>query len=114
MEWSRINLYLPVYSVEEISAALEVIELIRNNYEGATHSVVRPHVFEGYWWDKRRKRWDQDKICWLKVDIEFPLASPEFDTHLAIIRMLVDDLYESAERKQREVWLTTHPIAIFD
>lgn len=110
MEWSRITLCLPVNSVEERAAASEAIELIRNNYEGLTHSVVRPHVFEGYWW---KKTWHQDKICWLTVDINFPLASPELDLDLAIIKTLVDELYKEVGREQREIWLTAHPVANF-
>ena len=111
--WTRINVYLPVNSKDEMLAATSIIEEMRNKYGGATHSTLRPHAFEGYWWDHKKNKWFVDRMCWLTVDVNFLLSTTELDLDLEIIKTLVDGEYTENNSAQDEVWIIVHPVLRF-
>ena len=113
-DWTRLGIFLPVNSVDEIIAAGGVITLVRNQYDGVTNSVIRPHVFSGYWKRRRNAKppWIQDRICWLIVDIPYSLGTPELDTDVELIKLEAYNLYQQNHSPQKSVWVVAHQVYI--
>lgn len=107
-DWSRINVFLPANNALELLAVERAIRVIRNLYSGSTQSLVRPHVFEGYWWDEDQGVWVRDKICWLIADAPYPIGREELDVDVDLIKLEVLDLYRRFGSPQKTVWIIVH------
>lgn len=108
-DWSRINVFLPANDALELLAAQQAIQVVRNLYGGATWSLVRPHVLEGYWWDDVNGMWVRDKICWLIADAPYSLGRDELDVDVELIKLEVFDVYNYFGRQQLAIWIIVHP-----
>jgi len=112
-DWCRINITLPINDDLEIRAAERVIDIARKLYGGATHSLVRPHAFVGYWWDKDENvgkgGWIEDKICWLILDAFHHISRAELSVDAELLRLETEDIYfQSTGERQKEVWIIVH------
>ncbi len=110
-DWSRINIFLPVNDTPEILAATRLIRIARNLYSGATHSVVRPHVFVGYWWDDedpRHPQWIRDRICWLVLDAPYRIDQDELDIDVELLKLEALDVYQQLHSPQKTIWIIIH------
>jgi hypothetical protein len=113
-DWVRIHIFLPVNDPRETAAAGRAVEVVRNRYLGSTHSIMRPHVFEGWWWDQgdasRPAAWFRDLICWLVVDIEPNMEDVPLPDALDLIRLRIAVEYQQVGCPQFEVWIIAHQI----
>lgn len=113
-DWVRINIFLPVNDAVEIRAAGEVITCVRNHYSGATHTLVRPHIFDGYWFDENKtdpskSGWVKDKICWVVADAPYPVGDTDLDDDIFLLELEVLHIYNTRYHKdEKEVWIIVH------
>lgn len=75
--WTRIEILLPVNTISEMQAANEIISLLYKNYEGVTFSVMRPHVYQGYYYDADSKVLYIDRNTLVFVDVEEPIGEAD-------------------------------------
>lgn len=114
-DWCRINVFLPINSAVEMQAALVAIEFLRNEYEGITHSSLRPHTFMGYWWDKDdndpndQGKFVEDKICWVTLDLPYAIGNTDLDDDIFLINLEILRIYnQQFSRKEKIIWIITH------
>ena len=74
-DYTRIEIFLPFKTQEEIQAGRDVIDYVQNargpgqryRYAGLTHSAQWPTVFQGAW-RNRRGQWVIDRLVILTFD----------------------------------------------
>ncbi len=109
--WTRVSIFLPVNTSPEIVAAQLVQNEIVSHYSGATTSVMRPHAFEGFWYDSQNNRIVQDLVSIITVDIPISFSNAaSLDTELEIIKLIFIDEYQKAGSPQQEVWIVAYPL----
>jgi hypothetical protein len=104
--WSRIIILLPINNLSEILAAGRVISVARNLYSGATHSLIRPHVYTGYWWDTTQ--WVEDRICVLILDAPYHIDHTELDIDTELLKLEALDCYRELGSPQKIIWIMVY------
>ena len=106
-----LELFFQSGRLDELRAAEQVIAFVKQKYKGLTHSALRP-AFEGFWWDPKRKRWVQDKISVLILDVSVSIQSSTLDYEIQALQLVIADEYRKKQCPQKEVWVFCHQILI--
>lgn len=116
-EWTRVEILLPFKTAEEIQAGSEAIGYIKNargpgkrhRYRGMTHSVQMPTVFQGAWWDKKKKKWVIDKLVVVILDLDIPYSNrPVVTKEASELKQQTDKFYTGTP--QKDIWVTTYSL----
>ena len=95
---ARITLHLPVNDTAERRAATSVISEVTRRHQGATHSLLQPSAFRGYWVSDGAVIIDGDQ------EPDDPALLAGLDT----LRMYTFEACQAAGSPQDEVWMIVH------
>ena len=117
-DYTRIEIFLPFKTREEIQAGRDVIDYVQNahgtgqryRYAGLTHSAQWPTVFQGAW-RNRRGKWVIDRLVILTLDLNISYSE------ILLVTQEADDLkrrtaqfYTDAKAPQIDIWVVVSPI----
>lgn len=113
---TRFEIFLPYAVPEEIAAALQVINRIKDKnlpgrapYTGFTHSTTQFPVYGGAW--KDAGTWVYDQLLLLLIDLPIPYGDEVAVSHeVAILKGGISACYEENGARQIEIYVVTHPI----
>lgn len=109
--FTRVTLFLPVNTIDEITAATRIRSVLVRRYMGATASLFQPPILRGYWRSGRRVY--TDEIAMVTVDIARDLNEAAVLQELEALRVELCDIYRQAGSPQEVIWLTAHAISGF-
>lgn len=113
---TRVIFHLPLQNKEEAKAVEYVMSYLQSEYSrgrgvtGFTHSVERPPVFRGMWYDRTEDRWVPDSIVLFMVDSHFEIDDPGFEHYLDLLKREIQNAYSNYGSAQKEIWLVSHSI----
>ena len=117
-EYTRIEIFLPFKTQEEIQAGRDVIDYVQNarasrqryRYAGLTHSAQLPTVFQGAW-RNRRGQWVIDRLVILTLDLNTPYSDRSLVTQEADdLKRRTAQFYIDAKAPQKDIWVVTSAI----
>jgi hypothetical protein len=118
---TRIILHLPVNDPAEASAVFSVVGYLRQKrtaspkkkqIKGYTNARIRPPVFEGSWWNKRR--WVSDKLTMIIIDHTLPYDDEDFEAEITEMKNAIAQFYDDEGSHQDEIWIVVHTVYHYD
>jgi hypothetical protein len=118
-QYTRIEVYLPFKTQQEIRAARHLIQHVqsarrqgqRHRYTGLTLTSQSPPVFQGSWWSKKLGKWLIDHLVILTLDLDIPYSDLRQVTQEAHeLKRLTNQFYTTMGARQLDIWVVTYAI----
>ena len=75
-----------------------------------TTSQVRPAAFMGNWWSVVKRRWMQDRIVIVIIDLKLPFSDPSVSQEISDLKETIRTCYRDCGSPQEEVWVVAHQV----
>jgi len=109
---TRVQVYLPVNTTHEKSAARRVIKFLYDTYEGVTQSSLSESIYRGYWFDADNEVLYQDDIAIAWVDIRHLIDDQDACAQMDLIRNRAAIVYSELGSPQLEIWITAESVIL--
>jgi hypothetical protein len=109
---TRIIIPLPIGDVAEHRAAAHSVDYVIRTFGGLTHSVARPHVFDGLWINSNGTI-VRDEIMLLLIDTEFSLGDTLLQRKLRYLLAKLKNEYLREGKPQDVIYITVHAIVVW-
>ena len=117
-QWTRFEVFLPYAAPEEVAAAFQVLDQIKNPvaagaaaYKGYTHSTTEFPIYGGAWLSTETGKWEHDQLLQVYIDLPIPYKDKSVvDREAKSLRNMVYDCYSENQARQTEIYVVTHPI----
>jgi hypothetical protein len=108
--WKRVVTLLPINDSRQIAAADKVHEWVQSRVPGHTRSLIRPSLFEGFWYDEDEDVVWRDSISILFVDTDLP--PDRLYRFLQEMYIEVDTRYIEESSGQDLIWITVSDLQV--
>ncbi len=112
----RVVCHLPLNHRQEEKAVLLVLGYLKEQrkeavgVKGFAHSELRPAVFRGFWWDKKKRDWVEDKIALCIIDYRLDFSDPRLSTKVEELKDTIKSCYRRCGLPQQEIWVVAHHV----
>jgi len=119
---TRVFCHLPINNRNEWQAVDAVIAHIESLQEdrslgvkGYTKTRPRPPAFLGYWWNSRKKEFEEESIVICIVDIKLDISDSRLNQITRDLRDEIRKQYvEFTGKEQQVVWVVAHEVYRYD
>jgi hypothetical protein len=108
----RVTGFLPIGTEEDLDAAVNILEWLRElrdelpelSVTGGTSSLLRPPVFDGFYYSEDRGRWVEEAVSMFVIDV--PYAADMLNDFILLLETEFSNFYVAANSKQDEIGLS--------
>lgn len=108
---TRITLFLPAQTEDEVSALYDFLEYLSKeqgkpqSITGFTYSTAPDTVFSGAWWSKEHNKWVMNGIALFIIDHQIHIDAQEFEGVLTQLKDALVRSYRNNGVTQDEFWI---------